>query len=94
MITSKTALIAAMKAAPGCKLYGHHGPRPASPWKYRLEDAEGKEIDRVSQPLVHRCAESKDIRLIRSDWLHCLYRLTARHRIAAAEDSAPSKESP
>ena len=83
MITTKTALIAAMKAAPGCKLHGRTGARPASHWKYKLVGADNKDIDTVSAPLVDRCSTSGDLRCLRSDWLSSAYRLSSIHRTEA-----------
>ena len=82
MITSKTALLAAMKANPAARLYGHMGARPSSHWKYKLRDETTKtDIDTVSSVAVNALHTAEALHTVRSDWTYGVYRLTAAARI-------------
>ena len=80
MIKTKRELLAAMKADPAARLYGHMGARPASPWKYRLDRADGTEIDTVSSVAVNGLHASDSLATVRGSWQHGVYRLTAAAR--------------
>jgi hypothetical protein len=81
MIKTKTELLAAMKANPALRLYGHMGARPASPWKYKLRDEVAKtDIDTVSSVAVNALHVAESLHTVRSSWQYGVYRLTAAAR--------------
>jgi hypothetical protein len=82
MIKSKTALIAAMKARPGCRICGHMGARPAAPWRYELQAADGALVDRVSSVAVDAMHKADSLYTVHSSWQYGVYRLRARVRNA------------
>lgn len=80
MIKTKAQLMTAMHADRNARLFGHHGARPSSPWKYELLDAEGKLIDAVSSVAVGKLTEIGALFRERGSWLYSCERLSVKFR--------------